>query len=443
MPIWAPLYSICHASGNSQFVLAVDCHIWSDFKALVTCGQLLCLNLKGVLVSSSISTVGTRVDHTDRGRLDDPGSSSVPPEPQDWTLLVYTSSSADIEEYSRQSLKQLAQQAPSSLKVAVQWGRPDNSVERFIVEDHKLVPAALGQGDAPVDQASPQNLQDFLQWGMKKFPARHYAVVIGGHGAGFMGCVTDGPRRKMMRLPQLRQALENSPRRPDLVAFNSCLMGGLEMAEELGPLTPVLVGAQGPEHGLGMPLAQWAQALPSSKSGAQAAQALVAQCRLVPEQTPLISALDSAALQTVHQDLQKLCVSIQEHPESLPALRQGLEKMRGHWEKPAEYPLFRQIDIGQLSAIWAGMDGLAAEVRLAAAQLGKSSQEMVLATTNQGPMAQEGGEVGVSIFAPTAGQSQWQELPLFDGSLGQLYSQLRLSKTGEWDETIELLTKGS
>jgi hypothetical protein len=356
----------------------------------------------------------------------------------DWTVLVYTCSSADIVDNSKQSLEALAQSDLYSTNVAVDWGQPDGTGKRCVVENGKLTQVDSSDSSTKRDFATPENLSNFLEWGIKQYPAKHYAVVIGGHGAGFLGCVTNGERRKMMRLPQLREALENSGAKPDLVVFNSCLMSSLETLTELSGTTPIVVGSQGPEHGLGMPLAQWATQLSKASDGTTAARALVEACKSTPSETPLVSASRTDQVEKVRANLDRLCQAIEQSPESKLALVEDLEQWTGHWETVKDFALFRQIDIGQVASRWSKCSGASQEIRQRCLALNDSAKSLVFDTTNH-----HQNEVGVSIFAPGPENATWEKLPLFDGSLGKLYSALELSKSGSWDETLQSLLSSS
>ena len=77
----------------------------------------------------------------------------------------------------------------------------------------------------------PQTLVDFVSWGVKEFPAQHYALMLWDHGSSWAGIAfddTDG--EKGISLPELDAALRtssNPDRRSsklDLIGFDACLM---------------------------------------------------------------------------------------------------------------------------------------------------------------------------------------------------------------------------
>jgi hypothetical protein len=82
-------------------------------------------------------------------------------------------------------------------------------------------------------------LADFVKWGMDKYPAEHYALIISDHGGGWQGAVEDDSANTWMTLPKLREGLEQAEaqtgRKLDFLGFDACLMASVEVVKELGP----------------------------------------------------------------------------------------------------------------------------------------------------------------------------------------------------------------
>ncbi|MBZ0290525.1 MAG: hypothetical protein K8I30_23075, partial [Anaerolineae bacterium] len=74
----------------------------------------------------------------------------------------------------------------------------------------------------------------FLTWGVRNFPADHYALAFASHGAGWEGIVSDDTEgATTIPLPALRAALAAATReagveRFDLLINDACLMGSVE-----------------------------------------------------------------------------------------------------------------------------------------------------------------------------------------------------------------------
>ncbi|MCD4784127.1 MAG: hypothetical protein K8T10_09940 [Candidatus Eremiobacteraeota bacterium] len=190
---------------------------------------------------------------------------------KDWTVLLYMNGNNDIEgdilkgflttEETAQhdKINMLAQlgRAPQYVahptykdEIDGDWG----GVRRYVMkkgengDNPREVWTSLGKHDAEIDSeitadlgkadmSSPDTLQDFLEWGMKKYPAKHYMVVLAGHGAGFLGALPDYKSKKHMSLREISDTFEevqkNTEIKPDIVVMDACLMAQGEAAVEL------------------------------------------------------------------------------------------------------------------------------------------------------------------------------------------------------------------
>jgi hypothetical protein len=136
-------------------------------------------------------------------------------------------------------------------------------------------------------------LRDFLVYGIRKFPAKKYWVVITGHGDGWNGLAFDSTTGYDARLPlaDLRQALLdaskvieteirtmpkldtwNLSRRIDVVQFDACHMGNLETATALKGTADYLMGSQEVVPNAGHPYSAL-RYLVQSNTGAQGKKA--------------------------------------------------------------------------------------------------------------------------------------------------------------------------
>jgi hypothetical protein len=115
------------------------------------------------------------------------------------------------------------------------------------------------------DTADPATLEDFLVSGIRRFPAKHYWVIVTGHGDGWNGLAFDdttGPGRRLT-IGGLRRALRAGAdaiegdirRRPglggpglsdriDVVQFDVCRLGAVEVAASLEDAADTMVASQ-------------------------------------------------------------------------------------------------------------------------------------------------------------------------------------------------------
>lgn len=135
---------------------------------------------------------------------------------------------------------------------------------------------SLDEARAEAPPATPRSsLVDFLSWGIAHYPARHYAVIVWGHGFGFRpagvddrccetqtprgGIALDVSRHTVIDTPALRAALAETSTaylagRPfDLYLSDACLMQTIEVAAELAGVVRYIGGAEAKLDPLGLP----------------------------------------------------------------------------------------------------------------------------------------------------------------------------------------------
>ena len=107
----------------------------------------------------------------------------------------------------------------------------------------------------------PKVLKNFLVWAMRKYPADRYGLIFWDHGGqweGYGGDEQDGEldEPECMGTAQIREALSRTLRETgtakfDFVAFDTCLMGGMEVLEDFAGLTEVFIACPEIDYGDG------------------------------------------------------------------------------------------------------------------------------------------------------------------------------------------------
>ena len=86
------------------------------------------------------------------------------------------------------------------------------------------------------DMGSPDTLKNFIEWGMKNYPAKNYAVIISSGGAGVEGIM--GARKDRLTLPEFKEItgkVKNSTgKKIDLMVLDESNSATMEVAAELG-----------------------------------------------------------------------------------------------------------------------------------------------------------------------------------------------------------------
>ena len=85
-----------------------------------------------------------------------------------------------------------------------------------------------------LDTGDGETLAQFLVWGVQHYPAQHYAVAFGSHGAGWQGLIQDDTsERDLLSIPELQQAFALATaaagvEKFDLLINDACLMSSVE-----------------------------------------------------------------------------------------------------------------------------------------------------------------------------------------------------------------------
>lgn len=102
----------------------------------------------------------------------------------------------------------------------------------------------------------PSTLTEFINYGMKVFPADKYGLILWNHGAGSVfgfGYDEQHPDDTSLSLAEIRQGLQAASitRKFTFIGFDACLMATLETALAISPYADYLVASQELEPGKG------------------------------------------------------------------------------------------------------------------------------------------------------------------------------------------------
>jgi hypothetical protein len=293
------------------------------------------------------------------------------------------------------------------------------------------------------DMAKVETLADFIAWGMKKYPAKHYIVTLSDHGAGFLGAEED--RGNMLSLPQLREAFELAERKtgkkPDIIAFDCCLMAQAEVAHELKDRAQYLIASEEVVGGDGYPykgiLPGIDKAIAEGKADPrQIASIFIEEGEKMSEKSTFtLAALDLAAVNDITATVNTLAEHILEGKANLDDVKASIKKAQ-------------QFNVGRGSSrpyddfkdLWDIADSLEKNPNITdpviKRDLGdlKAAVELLVVREEHKKDEDYEGSHGVSIYAPRKQKSV--SIPLFE----------EYGKTGfarecpKWDELIKKLT---
>ena len=175
--------------------------------------------------------------------------------------------------------------------------------------------ADLGEAD----MGSGQTLYDFANWAIRTYPAEHYVLILSDHGAGWTGGWSDddpqsGSGLTMQEIDDTLGSIvaDTGIGAFELVGFDACLMGQLEVMSAIAPHAKYAVGSEETEPSLGWAYSKFLQALNdnTAMTGRELGQAIVdsyvgQDIRITNDQARSVFAGSDASAASVAADMSK------------------------------------------------------------------------------------------------------------------------------------------
>jgi hypothetical protein len=182
-----------------------------------------------------------------------------------WTLMVYSDGDNNLEPYAISDFLRLAGiGSTNDVNIVVEMDRipgysPDygdwtDCKRFFITKDLTPTPGNAIQDLGEVNMGSPNTLQDFASWGVQNYPASRYCLVLSDHGSGCVSqqvyfipkgvCFDDTSGGDCLTLPELGQALSGVSKIMDVIFFDACDMGMIEVAYQIKDCASFIVGSE-------------------------------------------------------------------------------------------------------------------------------------------------------------------------------------------------------
>ena len=201
-----------------------------------------------------------------------------------WTFMVYLDADNDLEKFGINDFLEMAQVgSDSNVNIVVQFDRKSGgqgdddrygnwtSTKRFYVTQNLTPESANAVMDLnEVNMGDPQSIIDFVNWSKTNYPAQNYALVLWNHGSGWKessvekiplkAVCEDETDNDILWMNEVGNAL-NTIGNVDLIGFDACLMGMVEVAYEIKDYGQVMVGSEETEPGYGWPYNTVLQAL--------------------------------------------------------------------------------------------------------------------------------------------------------------------------------------
>lgn len=176
-----------------------------------------------------------------------------------WTILVYMAADNNLSPQAEQDIIEMERaDLLSSVNVVVQLDpyqySSDPRAKRYEIT-HNLAPYIASPvvevlGD--IDSGDYHSLADFVNWGVSRYPANHYALVIWSHGTGWTRdegsryICPDNSSLNQISIAggDLRRAFQLFPRKMDILVIDACFMQTIEVVTEVYQYTSFIVGSE-------------------------------------------------------------------------------------------------------------------------------------------------------------------------------------------------------
>lgn len=196
---------------------------------------------------------------------------------REWTVVVYMGGDNNLEDEAVSDLLEMQRGIPAKgCEVVVLLDRfadPTDGPDDW--SDTKVLHVKPG-GDGSFavlgepkerDTGNVTTFASFVTGALRRFPARHHAVVVWDHGGAWNGVVTDenpvgsAAKKTMLSLPDVRDGLRTALQESgllgiDLLVFDACMMGQLEVALAVHDVADFMVGSEAIVPGTGLPYAR-------------------------------------------------------------------------------------------------------------------------------------------------------------------------------------------
>lgn len=183
------------------------------------------------------------------------------PQKKKWTLLVYSAADNNLLTYMFTDINEMEVIGSNDkMNIADQFDEGRLGAKRYLLKkdnDQSKITSPVLATLGKINMADPMVLSDFIKWGVKEFPAEHYALIISDHGEGWQGAIEDDSHEDQMKTPLIRAALENAEKETgvklDVIGFDACLMGSTEVAYELRNNARYFIASEESEGAAGWP----------------------------------------------------------------------------------------------------------------------------------------------------------------------------------------------
>lgn len=404
------------------------------------------------------------------------GAAAAQPQKK-WTILYYfdgKNNLAPMAEHSFNSLDEVG--SDDNVNLVAQYAMPGKSVLQGLIERGGGTDILEDVGQR--DMGSADNVKKFVEWGMKNYPADHYALVMWDHGAGFEGSMVDEETNHIITNNDLAKALENvakeTGKKIDVINWNACLMQQAETGYELRNAASYMVGSEEVEAGLRIPIPGLFGTTPQHEVARDVKEAVKIRGDVTPEEmaklfvfeaknqfagsmfTPTQSAIDLSKMGDVAKKMDALAGALLDTIKADPS---QIDRIRGDVKKAQHFlaadmyiePYVDYRDVGDFARVLVKdgkLNAVNPKIGEAAKDVMAAVQQAVIAEQHA-PISSFGGRslegaTGMSVYLPRdygydkTGSSSIDGIPQ-GGTHG--HENTSFAKDTRWGDLLKAISK--
>ncbi|KPK75371.1 MAG: hypothetical protein AMJ89_04620, partial [candidate division Zixibacteria bacterium SM23_73] len=182
--------------------------------------------------------------------LEPPALEREPPVVKDWTIMVYMDGDNNLSTAYWIVLNRMERAgSPANVNVVVLVDFKNYPVAGTytipLIQDNDWTRVRNATNVEEKNMGDPATLSDFITWCEDNYPADKYMLVLKNHGAGWKGHSVDATSANdWMYMGETKTALSTEGDTFDVVLFDQCLMGMVEVAYQIGANAKVMVASE-------------------------------------------------------------------------------------------------------------------------------------------------------------------------------------------------------
>ena len=193
---------------------------------------------------------------------------------KDWTILVFLNANNNLDSFAPLNMNQMEVAGSTDrVNVVVEVTREGaDKTQRYLMQkdtDTSTVSSPVLENMPKVDMGDIASLKAFIQWGIQKYPAKHYMVDIWNHGSGWekksievaRGVSYDDSTGNHITTTQLGQCLRDIAAsrgsKIDVISYDACLMQMAEVCAEVADGASYQCASEETIPGAGWPYDSW------------------------------------------------------------------------------------------------------------------------------------------------------------------------------------------